>query len=136
MRGVVPVLVLCAVAVALYVLLPSARPSVTEDPGGERREGNQSITAERLPGPVVVAERPRAAALGVESCDHYLRRFAACERLPPRTRAVFERSFDVWRLARPRAHLSGSERQWEKTAAASCDRAGKAWLASLEDLGC
>ena len=73
--------------------------------------------------------------LGLKTCDEYRKRFAACARLPARTRQVFLRSFAPWKRVRTGAER-GEWEGWETVAEHSCERAGNAWRASLEMLGC
>ena len=71
------------------------------------------------------AETPPPAALpiGIAACDDYLRRVAACRKLPPAARDAFTRGAGAWRAA-------------GATAAKSCEDVAKAANAQLAELGC
>lgn len=79
-----------------------------------------SATAEAAP---AQAASPAALPIGVAACDDYLRRVAACRKLPPAARDAFTRGAGAWRAA-------------GATAAKSCEDVAKAANAQLAELGC
>ena len=108
--------------------------------------------APRSARPVAAASTPRLAPaarpiapalaslaehdLGLPSCDEYRKRFAACDKLPVRLRQAFLRSFEGYRQAAARADKDGSRELWAEATDKRCDRAGRAWQTSLQQLGC
>ncbi len=74
------------------------------------------------PAPAEVA--PAATLpIGIDTCDAYLRRVAACRKLTPAAREAFTRGVGAWKAA-------------GATAAKSCEDVAKAAEAQLAELGC
>jgi len=79
------------------------------------------------PPPITLKPTPAAAPvalpIGVAACDDYLRRVAACQKLPPAAREAFTRGAGAWKAA-------------GATSAKSCAEVAKMAAAQLAELGC
>jgi len=69
------------------------------------------------------AAPPAALPIGIATCDDYLRRVAACQKLTPAARDAFTRGAGAWKAA-------------GATSAKSCADVAKTASAQLAELGC
>ena len=75
------------------------------------------------PAPAAAVAPPVALPIGIATCDDYLRRVAACQKLTPAARDAFTRGAGAWKAA-------------GATAAKSCEEVAKTAGAQLAELGC